>query len=256
MKLLEEMNFQAKIIYSVFFDQKWYWLNVRPRLEGTKAWAEFAKICISVWLLSQLFITVSLPAYLFLSPTQDWTRVYRGSWILLASLIVISFLSILGRKNKVARNAPYMICGLLPVSLYHFVSAILVMPGGDANLILLFILLIVSISSIVFGIAAVVASGHGIREGIAESIGLLKKSDHELNHWVAGLFLRSCITGMIALILAPLALIFYRSWEMGAGMQTILAGACMLFGLYLGEKWAGRQVKDLAERKRLASNPE
>lgn len=255
MKLLDELSLQAKIVYSVFFDQKWYWLNVRPRLDGRKGWLEYIKICLFMLLLAMLVITVSLPLYLALQPEQEWIRIYQGTLLAFGSVFILSMFLGIGKKNIPASSAPIMVTFGSMVAFIPHISAILVMPTENSPFIVVFLLFLGAFAGMIFSMSSVLVSGVGVIELISNT---LKKSYLSISE--NDKLGRSCIIMVIialfALVLVPIAMIFYWGWEMYVGTQTILAGIAILTGYWLGEKWATRQVKDPIERKRLANNPD
>jgi hypothetical protein len=252
MKILLQLFNYVKAIYSVIFDQKWYWMHLRPKLEGSKGWVELVKTSLIVWLFSLTITTVLLIFCSLLAINQNRVSVYINTT---ESFIVIVFFSTtfgIGSKSKLLWSIPAVvtlgtISGFTP--LFTF---ILTSPGIDLNLVMVVSLAMTFVLGGCFGIIFLVARGEGVTEML---LGMIKsgwRAAPESKAW--SIFTGVTVTGLVALMIVPLVgVMLYIGWEEGIGIQVLLVLLAMFLGLYLGEIWASRQISSVTERKRLAN---
>jgi hypothetical protein len=91
-----------RIVYSVWFDQMWYWQHVRPQLYGLRGWRLFAQAMLGT-LLFQLTLAIVLGVFIGTILYMDW-------W-LLAILIGISVL--LGLLAGITNRAYGLVLGVV-----------------------------------------------------------------------------------------------------------------------------------------------
>lgn len=251
MKLIQ---FYARSIYSVYFDQEWYWRYVRPRLEGVSAWGLVVGVGLIVWLKALCLATLCLLLARWLNIEQGYLEVYIATTRFFGSLVVLSMVFGIGSKNKLLWTIPTLVSFGPLMGFSPLLAGILIAPGLDSRLVLLVLVCLAFVLGGCVGLIFTLARGEGVLEMLA---GMIRSSWGAIplsKAWSA--LLTVTITALVALVFAPFVVIFHSGWQMGVGTQTALIGLAIFFGVYTGEAWTKRQISEVAERKRLADCPE
>ncbi len=252
METLTQMFEVVKAIYSVVFDQKWYWTHLRPKLEGSIGWVEFAKTGLVVWLISLILTTALLPLSRLVATNLSWGAAYLNAT---ENILLIAFLSLvmgLGSKNRVLWGIPTVVTLGTMSGFTPLLMVILSSPGIDLNLIIVILLVLAFMLAGCFGINSVVARGEGMVEMLLGMVVSSWRGIPESKAW--SLLLGVTITTLVALLIVPVVVVLLHiGWKQGIGMQSSLIILTLFSGFYAGEKWASRQITNVTERKRLAN---
>ncbi len=241
-----------KSTYSVIFDQEWYWLHLRPKLEGSAAWLEFLKTGLIVWAFSLAINTILLFICNLLAIRQNWLDVYFNATRTIFIIAVFSFLWGLASRNKWLWSIPTMVTLGTLSSFQLLFAPLLTLPGINMIVVTVFVLLVAFVLAGCLGITFVVARGEGILEMLSAMLKSGWRAMPESKGW--SILTGVTLTALVAILVVPLVgIMLYTGWKEGAFVQICFVLLAAFFGMYASEKWAARQVKSVSDRKHLAN---
>ena len=213
------------IVIGVWVDQLWYWQNVRPRLQGrTQGWGIFAQSLLGAMVMA---VALILGMALILESAAvpiNWKYLVLGTALCVVIVVVLSILGGLIRSitDSVAgiAGSGVLIAGsglALSVDWNSVFSQVLSVPKDWGAITAL--LVVYAVMGVNWGVIRSVADG---------SISIFE-----------------CLLEAVFLGLAVK--------ERNSIAASMAAGATWSLGVYVGMRWATRQVPDTETRKRFAN---
>jgi hypothetical protein len=223
------------IVYGAWFDQRWYWEEVRPRLNQQGGWLIYLQGVLGTLLMALLLVVGSGLVMRLFGWRLPWFLMLMGMGVGIGLALLTLKLGLTHSMGLVLTWGLWLgvalglVFPLVPLFYGLQVTNMLIVP------------LLVSYAVI------------GTSMGLVSGVGQILQRGELVDTWQFRLTLAVCHWVMVGLVVALMGYVGGMQpgyFHLLFGLPTLNTG--LAFGLWLGGRWATRQVPDVEARRMLA----